>query len=55
MIRKVKEKDLVNRILKAYEDDEDDEALEPVIVIDDEGKPIGRIEEHREISKRSDQ
>ena len=46
MIRKVKEKDLVNRILKAYEDNEDDEALEPVIVVDDEDKPIGRFEEN---------
>jgi 2,3-bisphosphoglycerate-independent phosphoglycerate mutase len=42
-IRKVKESGLVDRILKAYKDNECDETLEPIIVADDTGKPVGRI------------
>lgn len=42
-IRKVKESQLVDRILTAYRDSEGDETLEPVIVVDANQEALGRI------------
>jgi len=42
-IRRVKESELVNRIIQAYDEGEGDETLEPIVLVDSEGIPVGRI------------
>ena len=43
-VRKVKESELVDRILKAYHDGEGDENMEPIVVVDENGTPDGRFQ-----------